>query len=130
MNQHSYLHVLESRVRPQMEQWSAAGVNTFMHDSAPCHKARQCTNYLQQINLPVLKWPSNSPDLNPLETLWGILKQRLSEFDLPTKQTLISKIIHLWHNDVSILQTCEKLIDSMPKRIQAVIKARGGHTRV
>ena len=95
MNQHSYLHVLESRVRPQMEQWSSAGVNIFMHDSAPCHKARLCTNYLNQINLDVLKWTGNSPDLNPLETHWGILKQRLCEYDLPTEQTLIAKIVQL-----------------------------------
>lgn len=129
MNQHQYLRVLETRVRPQMDAWQQSGVRTYMHDSAPCHKAKICTQYLSQVDIPVLPWPGNSPDLNPIETLWAIVKKRLSERDVSNRSDLIATIVQIWHRDPSIVDTCAKLIESMPRRIQAVIDAKGGHTK-
>lgn len=128
MNKEKYLHVLRSRVVPQMMEWFPDGDGTFMHDSAPCHSAKICKEFLHQSNIPVLRWPGNSPDLNPIETLWGIIKRRLSEFDISSKKELIHQVIKLWHRDCSISETCSKLIASMPDRIKAVIQAKGGHT--
>ena len=44
-----------------------------MHDGASIHQSRETKEWLKSNKIPVLDWPTNSPDLNPLENLWGTL---------------------------------------------------------
>ena len=46
------------------------GSEVFMHDSAPCYKAKKVTRFLEQQQINVLEWPGNSPDLNPIKNCW------------------------------------------------------------
>jgi hypothetical protein len=77
----------------------------------------------------VLDWPPQSPDLNPIEHLWQHLKGRLSTYESEP-----SSISELWcrveseWNKIPV-QVCTELIESMPRRVDAVLKARGGHTK-
>ena len=72
---------------------------------------------------------AQSPDLNPIEHLWGWLKRRLAELENPPKG-----IYKLWDR-VQVeweripVEECQKLIKSMPRRIEAVLKAKGGYTK-
>ena len=74
----------------------------------------------------VLDWPPQPPDLNTIE---HHLKGRLSTYESEP-----SSISELWcrveseWNKIPV-QVCTKLIESMPKRTGAVLKARGGHTK-
>ena len=77
MNKEQYLYVLQTRVMQQMLDWFPRGDGVFMYDKAPCHTARICTNFLSTQQFAVLDWPGNSPDLNPIEKLWKIIKSRL-----------------------------------------------------
>lgn len=85
--------------------------------------------YLKNANIVLLDWPSQSPDMNPIEHLWRQLKMKID--DLPQKASSLDTLAEIakreWENlNVERLQT---LIDSMPDRIEAVIKAKGHSTK-
>lgn len=75
----------------------------------------------------MLKWPGNSLDLSPIENLWAFLKQRFRKFGIRTKPAGIRWFLNAAHCSEDARQVCENLIDSMPKRIQMCIDAKGGH---
>jgi transposase len=108
----------------------------FQQDNDPKHTSRDVQGDLAN-HLPsrVLSWPSYSPDLNPIENVWAILKKNVEKKvkSMVAQKKKISKEIFLelirkeWddlENDVIV--SC---INSMPSRIQACIDAEGGHTK-
>ena len=74
-------------------------------------------------------WPAQSLDLNSIEHLWDCLKRRLAEHENP-----LNDIHELWErvqvewNRIPV-EECQKLIESMPRRVQAVLKAKEGYTK-
>ena len=76
----------------------------------------------------VLDWPGNSPNLNPIENLWSILKSCLQKLDSTTKTKLTEAVIQVWHRDPAIIENCKRLVESMPRRVKKVLKNQGGHT--
>jgi len=76
-----------------------------------------------------MQWPAQSPDLNPIEHLWSHLKKKLADYDTPPKG-----ILELWERvqeewEEIGPEVCQNLIESMPRCVEAVIKAKGGYTK-
>lgn len=101
----------------------------FQQDNDPKHTSKKAKECFQELGLTVLEWPAQSPDLNPIEHLWDHLKRKLAA--QPTQPTgmldLWQRVEEEWEaigQDVVI-----NLIDSMPRRVEAVLKAKGGPTK-
>ncbi len=123
MNAKNYLELLRDTVLPEI---SAAGrPMVFMQDNAPCHKARVVMDFLAENNIETLDWPPQSPDMNPIENLWAIIKKkRQKKFGLPScKGDLIEQIFHIWDNIEPEL--VQKLANSANTRISEVLKLKG-----
>lgn len=101
----------------------------FQQDNDPKHTSTTAKQWFKDHGIIVLDWPSYSPDLNPIEHLWSIVKRRLHDFDHPpsSMHELWLRIQQVWNN-ISI-DDCQKLIESMPRRIEAVYKAKGSWTK-
>ena len=82
---------------------------------------------LLQKEIMVLDWPGNSPDLNPIENLWAIIKLEQRKKDCTSREKMTKAIIDIWFDDSKIKHHCATLVDTMPARIQEVIRKRGGH---
>ena len=106
----------------------------FMQDNATCHKAKPVLEFLKENHVPVMDWPPQSSDLNPIENLWPDLKARFHQWFVELFNYLSKSLEARYHyseilQDVWYSQGMElitALIESMPKRCAGVIKARGG----
>ena len=127
----SYLEVLNDQMEVCFEP-----NRTFMHDNASIHTAKKIKNWFRDESIPLLNWPPYSPDINPIKHVWKKLKEVLhqrypeliemgkSETDLLALRTAI---IDAWE---AISQTwLDHLIDSMPRRVEAIRKKKGWHTK-
>ena len=76
-----------------------------------------------------MNWPSQSPDMNPIEHLWGLVKRKLGQ-----DQGAPKGIYDLWERVGEVwskidVETYRSLIRCMESRVQAVLKAKGVHTK-
>ena len=95
----------------------------FQQDNATCHTSKVTREYFATHRMTVLPWPANSPDLNPIENIWSILKQMVETRVPKTKEHLKTIIKEEWQRIDQVL--IKKTIESMPKRIEEVIKNKG-----
>ena len=120
-----YLKILRERVAPFVEADSDRESIVFQQDNAPCHKAGRCIRWFGPREIRVMEWPANSADLNPIENMWHIIKQRLvTRTDIHTRAQQVQAIEEVWESIGP--ETLLSLVDSMPRRVQAVLKAGGG----
>ena len=84
-----------------------------------------CKDYYGSKRIETLPWPAQSPDMNPIENLWAIVKKRRQKkYGFPkTKTELIDQIFDIWENIETKL--VEKLADSANTRVNAVLKLKG-----
>ncbi len=103
----------------------------FQQDNAPCYKAQIISDwFLEHDNeFTLLKWPPQSPDLNPIEHLWDVVKREIRIMDVqPTNlQQLRDAIMSIWTK--SSEECFQHLVESTPRRIKEVLKTKVGPTR-
>ncbi len=99
----------------------------FQQDLAPAHTAKGTKSWFNDHGVTVLDWPANSPDLNLIENLWGIVKRKMRDTRPNNADELKATVKETWASIPP--QQCHKLITSMPRQIEAVIKAKGAPTK-
>jgi hypothetical protein len=99
----------------------------LVQDNDPKHKSREVQRWLHNHGISLLDFPPYSPDLNPIENLWNDMARRVEARPASTMEELQDVIAEEWAaTDAEFLR---KLARSMPKRCQAVIDAKGDHTK-
>lgn len=99
-----------------------------MEDGAPVHKG-VCKQVREDLKWTAYMHPPNSPDLNPIENIWAWMKHQITRrYKYITSQKEMRRIVMNMWAEFRDTQW-DKLIASMPERIKAVIKAKGGSTR-
>lgn len=101
----------------------------FQQDGASVHTSKEVKRHLEKKKIQFLPWPAQSPDLNPIENIWADVKKRVAERrgDITNKQKLWEAIEEEW--EATPKDLCRRLIESIPERLLAVIKAKGGPTK-
>jgi len=101
----------------------------FQQDNDPKHTSRKAKEVMEELELTVMKWPAQSPDLNPIEHLWFHLKQQLAKHLVPPAgiNELWERVQEEWNKIPA--SVCQNLIESMPRRVEAVLKSKGGYTK-
>uniref|UniRef100_A0A3B4X3B6 Tc1-like transposase DDE domain-containing protein n=1 Tax=Seriola lalandi dorsalis TaxID=1841481 RepID=A0A3B4X3B6_SERLL len=122
-----YQEVLEHFVLPAADQLYGDADFIFQQDLAPAHSAKATSTWFKDHGIPVLNWPANSPDPNPIENLWGIGKRKMRYARFNNAEELKATIRATWARITP--EQCHRLIDSIPRRIAAVIQAKGALTK-
>uniref|UniRef100_A0A8C1DVJ0 Tc1-like transposase DDE domain-containing protein n=1 Tax=Cyprinus carpio carpio TaxID=630221 RepID=A0A8C1DVJ0_CYPCA len=118
-----YQEVLEHFMLPAADQLYGDADFIFQQDLAPAHSAKATSTWYKDHGIPILNWPANSPDLNPIENLWGIVKRKMRYARPNNAEELKANIRATWA--LITPEQCHRLIDSMPCCIAAVIQAKG-----
>ena len=125
MNQYNYFELLCDILPSAFEK---SGCNFFMQDGAPCHTARSVVTWLKDCEVPFFSdWPGSSPDLNPIENLWSVIKRKLQGVDTSSIPKLKEAIQRVW-DDIEP-QTLQNLASSVPKRLRSVVKRKENATK-
>ena len=100
----------------------------LQQDNDPKHTARRIQQFIRQRGIHLLPYcPFQSPDLNPIENLWSILDSNLKDRRPQSKAELFQVLQEGWNrHDVDLLR---RLVECMPRRIQAVIDSNGYMTK-
>ncbi len=123
-----YQEILEHLMLPSADQLFKDTDFIFQQDLAPAHTAKSTKRWLNGHGVGVLDWPANSQDLNPRENLGiGIVKRKMRNKRLKNADELKATVKETWASIPP--QQCHKLITSMPRRIETVIKAKGAPTK-
>lgn len=122
-----YVDILQQHLPVARRQLFFNRPFTFQQDNAKPHTARRTSAWFRQRRQRLLPWPANSPDLSPIENLWRFLKRKVVA-RRPTTTEMLRRILQEEWVKVPV-EEVRKLVESMPRRVAAVIKLKGDATK-
>ena len=127
MNADLYNNILKRNLKSSAKSLRLGNSFLFQQDNDPKHTAKKTKTFFDENGINVLEWPSQSPDLNPIEHLRTLLDKKIGNRAFTKKEDLKKAVVKSWSNIDNNQIKC--LVESMPKRLLNVIKAKGGLTK-
>ena len=130
MNAELYTEILDDELMQTIDFYKMDKNKViYAQDNDPKHTANLTCQWFQTNQIKLLACPPQSPDLNPIEHIWHILKLCLNAYRKPPigMNDLWERVEAEWENINP--EICRVLIESMPKRMKAVIKVHGGYIK-
>jgi transposase len=111
------------------ELYEKRGIVAVMEDGAPIHRSKVAQRFRSAHCMEIIPHPAQSPDINPIEHVWKILKTNINNravIPINADEMWVA-IQEEWQKiDMDIINN---LVNSMPHHVEAVIEAKGGSTR-
>lgn len=103
----------------------------FQQDNASFHVSDESLEWMDNVGLTTMEWPARSPDLNIIENCWHLIASRVYDRRQFSKQDEIWAAIQnaVEHINTHDRDTLKRLRESIPRRLLAVIKAKGESTK-
>ena len=129
MDRHQYVRILQGSLLGTLRDHRIHPRNfVFQQDNDPKHTSGAANQFFQQHNILTLPWPSNSPNLNPIEHVWNYLDTRVhSRKQKPQNSDHLWEILQEEWAKID-LEYIGKLYHSMRNRLDAVLSQNGGNT--
>jgi transposase len=127
LEQNQYHDIIRRQLIPSARKLFNLRNWTFQEDNDPKHTANSTKALYNQLHIPREAWPANSPDLNPIENLWQYLDVMCKDRRCNTKEQLFEVLQEAWNRIPRDYLT--SLVESMPRRLNAVIDAKGYATK-
>lgn len=126
MDKYIYKDILKNIMEPYADEYLPIKY-IFQHDNDPKHASKIVKQWFKEAKINVMLWPSQSPDLNPIENLWEILDKQIRSENFSNKEKLFQVLQRAWSSiDYKIIMN---LIESMPRRCREVVNSKGYYTK-
>lgn len=125
----AFMNKIYSRaLLPSAKKWFGTGNSnwTLQEDNDPKHRSRLCTEWKFQNNVETLDWPSQSPDANPIENVWAVMKFKLKKYKIKNQKHLARILKKIWSELRQ--EYAVNLVESMDSRCTAIIENGGDWT--
>jgi len=127
LEQNQYHDIIRNQLIPSARKLFNLRNWTFQEDNDPKHTANSTKALYNRLHIPREEWPANSPDLNPIENLWQYLDASCKDRKCNTKDQLFEVLQEAWNRIPK--DYLNSLVESMPRRLNAVIDAKGYATK-
>lgn len=127
MDSQKYQSILQENVGPSVRTLKLGRQWVFQQDNDPKHTSKSTKAWMTTKKYRLLEWPSQSPDLNPIEMLWSDLKKAVHARKPTNLQQLRQFCTEEWGKIP--VERCQKLVSGYKKRLLDVIAAKGGPTK-
>lgn len=130
VNGQTYGQLLEQHFVPFANATFGGLQNCILQDdNAPPHRAAAVQERKDQLGIRTLRWPSRSPDMNPIEHAWDLMKRSIQRSENPPQNAaeLRQAVSAAWQRLPQ--QIINRLVLSMPRRVTSLLHAQGAYTR-
>lgn len=127
MDHKMYIDILKKNLRPSAEKMGLHRDYIFMQDNDPKHTALNTRLWVLYNTPKYLVTPPQSPDINPIEHLRDYLEKKIRSHNITSRQSLKLALLEEWQKiDRNVTSN---LVNSMPRRLRAIIASNGNPTK-